>query len=333
MKLIKYFLCIALAVALLLSMAATAVAADIADYDPAKKTSISLTLSDGTNVVRGAQVSVYRIADLIIDNSGYNYSYLENYTNCGIVIDDPQSRDLAEAMYSYVFDNSIAPTVERYSDVNGYVYFGDLEQGLYLIAQTSEVEGFTSFSPFLTYLPITDESGWVYDVNATPKVDISPDEPDNPPPPPPPSETTTTTTTPEVTTPPATTPPVTTPPFIFTPPPTTTVTTEETEETTEETEETEEETEETEEITEPTQPSEPVVTTTRNPHDDDANAGQWGEHFNPHDDDANAGQWGEKLAQTGQLNWPIPILAGMGTAFIAIGFVMRRIGRKRENDN
>ena len=323
MKTIKYFLCIALAVALLMSMAVTAAAADIADYDSAKKTSISLTLSDGTNVVRGAQVSVYRVAELIIDYNGYSYTYLENYTACDLVIDDPQDRDLAEAMYSYVKNNSIEATISRYSDVNGYVYFGDLEQGLYLIAQTSDVEGFTTFSPFLTYLPITDEAGWVYDVNATPKVDISPETP--PPPPPPPPETTVTTT--------VTTPPVTTPPFIFTTPPTTTTepTTEETEETTEETEETEELSEETEETTEPTQPSEPVVTTTRDPHDDDANAGQWGER-NPHDDDANAGQWGERLAQTGQLNWPIPILAGMGTAFIAIGFIMRNIGKKSDDE-
>lgn len=330
MKTIKYFLCIALVVALLMSMAVIAAAADIADYDSARTTSISLTLSDDKDVVRGAQVSVYRVADLMIDENGYSYSYLENYTDCGLVIDDPQDRDLAEAMFSYVCDNNITATIARYTDVNGYVYFGDLEQGLYLIAQTSDVEGFTTFSPFLTYLPITDENGWVYDVNATPKVDIKSETPPPPPPPPPPSETTVTTTTPEVTT-----PPVTTPPFIFTTPPTTTVTTEETEETTEETEETEEETEEetteTEEVSEPTRPSEPIVTTTRDPHDDDANAGQWGEH-NPHDDDANAGQWGEHLAQTGQLNWPIPILAGMGTAFIAIGFIIRNTGRKREGD-
>lgn len=341
MKRIKYFLCVALAVTLLMSMAVTMAAADPSEYNAERKASISLTLTDGTTAVRGAQVSVYRVADLIINSDGYAYSYLEDYTNCGLIIDDPQSRDLAEEMYAYVCDNNIAATVERYSDVHGYVYFDELDHGLYLIAQTTTVEGFTPFSPFLTYLPITDESGWVYDVIATPKIDITPDEPDNPPPPPPPSETTTTVTTtiPVETTPSVTTtPPVTIPQWPTTPPTVTTVTTTEpeetevTEETTEETEETEETTEETTVETEPTQPFEsiPEITTEYNPHDDDANAGQWGEH-DPHDDDANAGQWGE-LAQTGQLNWPIPILAGMGSAFIAIGFIMRITRRKRDNN-
>ena len=314
MKQIKYFLCIALAIAMILSMAVTAAAADLSGFDPDRSASIGITLSDGYSYVVGAQVSVYRVAEFTIENNGLGYSYIDRFASCGLELNDVHDRDLAMSMYSHVILNGILPTATQLSDIYGYVYFGDLEPGIYLIAQTNSVAGFTAFTPFLTYLPVTEGDKWIYDLNATPKIDI--DSVWTPPPPPPPPQFTTTpqvTTTTELTTTEATT------------------TTEETttEETTTEETTSSEETTSPEVTTTPYSSNEEPSQTTRNPHDDDSGAGAAGDRFR--DDDSGAGAAGDRLVQTGQLNWPIPILAGTGSALIALGAIMRLTGRKREN--
>ena len=37
------------------------------------------------------------------------------------------------------------------------------------------------------------------------------------------------------------------------------------------------------------------------------------------------------LPQTGQLNWPVPVLAGLGTLFLAAGVIL--LTKKKEDDN
>lgn len=63
--------------------------------------------------------------------------------------------------------------------------------------------------------------------------------------------------------------------------------------------------------TTPTAPAVPVAETPVNPPVADARA--------------------PKLIQTGQLNWPVPVLAGLGTLFLAAGVIL--LTKKKEDDN
>ena len=63
--------------------------------------------------------------------------------------------------------------------------------------------------------------------------------------------------------------------------------------------------------TTPTVPAAPVAETPVNPPVADARA--------------------PKLIQTGQLNWPVPVLAGLGTLFLAAGVIL--LTKKKEDDN
>lgn len=65
------------------------------------------------------------------------------------------------------------------------------------------------------------------------------------------------------------------------------------------------------ETTTPTAPAVPVAETPVNPPVADARA--------------------PKLIQTGQLNWPVPVLAGLGTLFLAAGVIL--LTKKKEDDN
>ena len=48
--------------------------------------------------------------------------------------------------------------------------FSNLELGLYLIRQRAKSGYYESITPFVVTVPMNSDSGWVYDVTASPKV-------------------------------------------------------------------------------------------------------------------------------------------------------------------
>ena len=78
----------------------------------------------------------------------------------------------------------------REVDANGNVNFDDLELGLYLVVQTKASKGYEPINPFLVSLPMAEDGKWNYAVDASPKVGAyTPTKPGTPPTPPTPPDT------------------------------------------------------------------------------------------------------------------------------------------------
>lgn len=188
LKLNRCFLCIALLLHLISVMTGTVAAADPFDFEPDHFCSIEITLAAGSRKIPvvGAKVIVYRVADINITEDGISFDYgISDFANCGLELDDIEGPSLSKALLEYARAKKISGISDR-TDSDGYVCFEELYPGLYLVAQTDTVEGFTAFKPFLTYLPVTNDDLllWDYEIDASPKIDIDP----VPPPPSPPDE-------------------------------------------------------------------------------------------------------------------------------------------------
>ena len=163
---ISKILCTALITLLVLSCSATAYAQEV---DPEHFGSISLSLGSPESPIAGAKFNIYFVASATAQSDGTMiYAYTEFFKNCSIALDDP---DLAEKLSDYV-EKTPVPTEELITDENGRTTCEDLPHGLYLLRQTGSVEGYTDCSPFLVSLPHITESQVIYDVNASPKTDI-----------------------------------------------------------------------------------------------------------------------------------------------------------------
>lgn len=141
------------------------------DFDGDRTGSITVTLieQDEKQPIPGAEFDVYRVASVGRSSDGkLTYSYVEDFRNCQIPLEDPE---LAGKLSAFVAENPV-PAERIVTDADGVAACGDLELGLYLVKQVGQVEGFTACTPFLVTVPIQDETGFVYDVNATPKTDI-----------------------------------------------------------------------------------------------------------------------------------------------------------------
>lgn len=176
-------------------------------------------------------------------------------------------------------------------DEAGKIAFTDLELGIYLLIQEEAAKGYSKLGPFLVTVPEVVNGEYIYQVQAGPKIALEPDVTPTPAPTDPPSATPTP--QPEGTPTPSESSP--TPPESTPTPPESTPTPSE---------------------SNPTPPE-------NNPTPSDNSAvekpqGSSAEVLPP-----------PKLPQTGQLNWPIPVMAVSGLWIFAMGWMLR-YGQKRD---
>ena len=137
--------------------------------DFSRKGSITVTLiNEEVNYVEGANIKIYKLADAYSNNSNLDFDYHEDLKVCENAIKENKfNNETLECIY-----NSSVESKELTTNSKGKVIFEGLGLGLYLIEQTNKVDGYSKIEPFLMYIPVNENNGWIYEVDAEPKVDI-----------------------------------------------------------------------------------------------------------------------------------------------------------------
>lgn len=165
---VRKFLSICLLAWILIALPLMAVAQQ---FEPDQPGSISVALvsQDGTKPMEGAELSVFHIATVGADENGtLFYAYTDAFSDCGVELDDPE---LVKTLEFFVSGKDI-PAQKIVTDSQGKGVCEDMPLGLYFVQQTGAVEGFAPCTSFLVTLPVKTDSGFVYDVDASPKTDI-----------------------------------------------------------------------------------------------------------------------------------------------------------------
>ena len=144
--------------------------------DPDKDSSLTMTLKasdEDETIAVGAEVTIYMVAEGKYVSGGIKFELTDDYKSSGLDVEGKITQSMIDDLADYTVENDIAGTVSAKSDDKGVVTFDGLKSGLYLIMATDLPEGFTSFVPFLYFLPYfsTDLDSWVYDGEAEPKID------------------------------------------------------------------------------------------------------------------------------------------------------------------
>ena len=165
----RKLLTLCLAVLLTLTCAVTALAEEL-DYEKTGSISVTLTEQYEKTPIVGAELSVYFIATVGINTDGnLNYVITEDFSGLGFAIDDPE---LVAKLDAYLLDNEVQAIYLR-TDENGTATCDGLPLGLYFVQQTNTVENYAPCTPFLVTVPATSSEGYVYEVNATPKTEVA----------------------------------------------------------------------------------------------------------------------------------------------------------------
>ena len=140
-------------------------------FEPDRLGSISVALvsQDGTKPMEGAELSVFHVATVGADENGtLFYTYTDAFSDCGVELNDPE---LVKTLETFVSGKDI-PAQKIVTDSQGKAACENLPLGLYFVKQTGDVEGFASCASFLVTVPMKTENGYQYDVDASPKTDV-----------------------------------------------------------------------------------------------------------------------------------------------------------------
>lgn len=142
--------------------------------DLTRKTSLSMILkTSGTNVhyASGAEITLYKVADMFDDSGTLGYSLTADYSSSGIDLNSKITQSVIDDLVKYTENNSITGTSDK-TDDNGKVFFDNLGCAVYLVVATSLPENFSSFVPFICFLPFYDDNSgtWTYAGVAEPKL-------------------------------------------------------------------------------------------------------------------------------------------------------------------
>ena len=142
------------------------------DFDSNRIGSISVILmdQDGKTPITGAELSLYYVATVKLNSkNNLSYTFTNAFEDCGCALDDPA---LSVKLDAFVKKHTVSAE-KLVTDAHGNVTFTDLPLGLYFVKQTSTVAGYAPCTSFLVTVPNHNTNGYVYDVNASPKTDVA----------------------------------------------------------------------------------------------------------------------------------------------------------------
>lgn len=165
-------------IALLCALCVTAYAHEVPDLS--QKGSVSITMSHYGELVPGGTLTLFRVGEVYEEDGNYGFRLTGEFMDCDVSLDNIQSSALPEALAKYVEAHNLKGRTEIIS-ADAVAYFDDLELGLYLVIQYEPADGYNATKPFVVSVPGQEDGHYIYDVDASPKVDPITAKPTEPP--------------------------------------------------------------------------------------------------------------------------------------------------------
>lgn len=140
------------------------------DIDRAGSISVTLVAPDGKTPIAGAEFSLYHVATVSLDRqNNLSYTFTDAFKDCGISHDDLA---LSVKLDAFVKEHSV-PAEKMVTNAQGRGVFSNLTPGLYYLKQTNDVEGYAPCKPFAVSVPNQSDGKYIYDIKANPKTETA----------------------------------------------------------------------------------------------------------------------------------------------------------------
>lgn len=138
-----------------------------------RKGSIEVRMSCGETAGKNGAMKLYRVGEIQEQDGNYGFALAKSFAGSGAQLQEPGTAELAGKLADYAAENKIAGEEQQISG-DGSIRFAELEPGLYLLVQSQPREGMSSVLPFLVSLPMLGDGEYIYEVDASPKVELLP---------------------------------------------------------------------------------------------------------------------------------------------------------------
>lgn len=121
----------------------------------------------------GGNILLYRVGAVGEAEGNFYFLPTGDFSNWDGSFANLQDPELAKELASFAQSNDCASTSGTIQ-TDGTVTFSPLMPGLYLLVQTEAAPGYELISPFLVSLPAYEEESCNYEIDATPKFQLTP---------------------------------------------------------------------------------------------------------------------------------------------------------------
>ncbi len=139
--------------------------------DLTREGSVSVTMRCEGSIVAGGSLNFYSVAGIEEENGQYSFRLNRYFADSRVSLDSLDSSELPEKLAAFAKSKSLAGKVQTI-DSSGTVLFEHVKPGLYLIVQNKAAAGYSKAKPFLVTVPAQEKGSYVYDVDASPKVEV-----------------------------------------------------------------------------------------------------------------------------------------------------------------
>lgn len=144
--------------------------------DTERSGSLTVSLIYQNTPMAGGQLTLFRVARLHVESQeDYGFRLAEEFAGSGVELTDLSGPETAAALAEYAAAKELVG-VTRESGEDGKITFAELELGLYLLIQETGLPGEAVHNPFLVSIPGQVDGEYVYDVDASPKLSVVPEE-------------------------------------------------------------------------------------------------------------------------------------------------------------
>lgn len=157
---------------LLCMLSTSSYAAETKGLDINKKGNVSISFRYNSEVVSGGKLTIRKVADVTASDGTFLFNLTDDYKSSGLNLDNTSDSSLALSLLTFSTDHKISGKTLDISD-KGNVTFSELDTGLYLFSQSTPAKGYKSITPFLVSVPMNSDGEYLYNIDASPKVQIS----------------------------------------------------------------------------------------------------------------------------------------------------------------
>lgn len=159
------------AVLIVLSLCAVVYAQDVLDMSQDGNGSIYIHMGYAEGTEDCGSLTIYRVGEIQEYDGNYTFEPAGLFTLEWEAYEDVHSADLAQALADFAAEHSVEG-IRGVIAADGTVTFSDLELGLYLVVQDTAAAGYEKISPFLIGIPNMEDGVYIYQVDASPKVQL-----------------------------------------------------------------------------------------------------------------------------------------------------------------
>lgn len=159
-----------IAILLFCTTGVTALAHDVPNLN--QSGSITVKLQDNEKKLSSGTLTFYRVGEIRSTDGDYHFVPTEAFASSEKSLETVHFPEFARDLLEYAQKNNISGKTLPIQDGTVRYEIESGQLGLYLVVQHQAAVGYNPIAPFLVSVPISEDNQYVYDVNATPKVEI-----------------------------------------------------------------------------------------------------------------------------------------------------------------